>query len=196
MEMSRDPIGKLLGVQPTEHQRDPIMSNYINSWRRTSATSLLASALVPLAADAERRRTGNFDPMRGDRQRCSAVPPPPSTQPPTRLEHHRHGRRTHRPPPRPLHRNQPTTRPESWSGSFDASFDIARAQDFVFHVDQIRTFFLTVLGNGMSLVMNARRREATEDAVTLTVWRDEKAMRDGAYRPGLHREQLDRYKSE
>jgi hypothetical protein len=52
MEMSRDTIGKPRGIQPTERQGDPIVSNYINSCRRTSVRSLLASALVPLAAGA------------------------------------------------------------------------------------------------------------------------------------------------
>jgi hypothetical protein len=77
----------------------------------------------------------------------------------------------------------------------DENFDLARATDFSVNVglivpvlaaapgNAIATSFVTVLSSGI-------------DGFTFSIWRDTGAMRDATYRPGLHREQLDRYRSD
>ena len=77
----------------------------------------------------------------------------------------------------------------------DKDFDFARAQDFSFNVDRVRGVLDVAPGNVLTHVLQAAEPTGP-DGITFTVWRSDDAMRDAAYRPGPHRQQLDRYKAE
>jgi hypothetical protein len=77
----------------------------------------------------------------------------------------------------------------------DENFDFARAQDFSLNVDRVRGVLDASPGNVLTHVLQAAE-PAGPDGITFTLWRGDETMRDAAYRPGPHREQLDRYKAE
>lgn len=75
-----------------------------------------------------------------------------------------------------------------------ADFDLTRAQDFAYHVDQVRPVLRDSPGNVTALTFASGGAFDGVDAPTFTVWRDTDAIRDAAHRPGLHKTQMDRYK--
>ena len=80
--------------------------------------------------------------------------------------------------------------------NLDDGFDPARVQDFMYHVDRVRADFSTATGNVLALTMASRDMQSGVDGPTFSVWRNNDALRDAVFRPGIHREQLDRYKVE
>lgn len=72
--------------------------------------------------------------------------------------------------------------------------DVDRVIDFRRHVDRVRDQVAMAEGNLAHRVFTPYVRG--EDGITMTLWRDEAAMFQFAYRPGLHRTQLERHKIE
>ncbi len=77
----------------------------------------------------------------------------------------------------------------------DENLDLARVADFLHNVHRVRDW-MDETADGLIMQHAFNPPEVDEDGLTLTVWRDDVAMRDFAYRDGTHREQLDRYRSE
>jgi hypothetical protein len=72
--------------------------------------------------------------------------------------------------------------------------DMARVVDFRRNVDRVRLTAAAADGNFARQVFTPHTRG--DDGVTMTVWRDDAAMSAFAYRPGEHRERIERYKRE
>jgi len=72
--------------------------------------------------------------------------------------------------------------------------DINRVIDFRRNVDQVREAVSAAEGNLARQVFTPHTRG--DDGVTMTVWRDDASMSAFAYRPGEHRERIERYKRE
>src|ERR1019366_531394 len=72
--------------------------------------------------------------------------------------------------------------------------DLARVIDFRVHVDRVHDWLKTVEGRGASQVFTPYT--VGDDGVTMSVWRSDTVMIGSMYRPGTHRTQIDRYKSE
>lgn len=72
--------------------------------------------------------------------------------------------------------------------------DLERIKDFVRNVERIREWMGAADGLFFRHVFKPAGDPA-EDGFTISVWRDEDSMMNFAYRPGTHREQLDRYKA-
>lgn len=72
--------------------------------------------------------------------------------------------------------------------------DMARVVDFRSNVDQVRTTAAAADGNVARQVFAPHT--PGDDGVTMTVWRNDAAMSAFAYRPGEHRDRIDRYKRE
>ncbi len=71
-------------------------------------------------------------------------------------------------------------------------FDVARAMDFAAGVAAVRTAMAEVDGLHSQQAFTAEGFAA--DGFTFTFWRDDAAMRSFAYRPGVHKDQMDHYK--
>jgi hypothetical protein len=77
--------------------------------------------------------------------------------------------------------------------NFDApDFDIDRAIDFGLGVIAVRESMADT--DGLHSQQSFTVAGMAADAFTFTFWRDDSAMRAFAYRPGVHKEQMDRYK--
>lgn len=72
-------------------------------------------------------------------------------------------------------------------------FDWSRAIDFGTGVDLVRDSMTDVDGLQSQQVFNVPDQPDI-DPLTFTIWRDDAAMRAFAYRPGVHKEQMDRYR--
>jgi heme-degrading monooxygenase HmoA len=72
--------------------------------------------------------------------------------------------------------------------------DIQRVVDFRRNVDRVRATLAGVQGNIANQVFTPHTHG--DDGFTMTIWRDEAAMFNFAYRPGSHRTELGRYKSD
>jgi hypothetical protein len=72
--------------------------------------------------------------------------------------------------------------------------DLARVIDFRVHVDRVHDWLKTVEGRLASQVFTPYT--VGDDGVTMSVWRSDTVMIGSMYRPGTHRTQIDRYKSE
>ena len=82
------------------------------------------------------------------------------------------------------------------SAGFDLGPDIDgdRIRDFLYNVERVRDWMGSA--DGLLVQQNFASVQGRDDGFTFTVWRDDAAMQNFAYRPGLHREELDRYKTE
>jgi hypothetical protein len=74
------------------------------------------------------------------------------------------------------------------------NLDMERMKDFVRNVLRVQEWMGTFDGLFFRHVFKPAGDPA-EDGFTISVWRDDSSMMNFAYRPGIHREQLDRYKS-
>jgi hypothetical protein len=72
--------------------------------------------------------------------------------------------------------------------------DLPRRIDFITNIERVLAYFATLPGNIVR--SNFQLRAPGHDGLTFTLWRDDAAMNEAAYRPGVHRTQLDRYKTE
>jgi hypothetical protein len=72
--------------------------------------------------------------------------------------------------------------------------DLPRRADFLANVERVRAWYATLPGNLARGVFNFA--PLGTDGLTFSVWRDDAAMMDAAYRAGAHRTQVDRYKAE
>ena len=72
--------------------------------------------------------------------------------------------------------------------------DVARVIDFRVHVDKVRDWLKAVEGCVASQVFAPYT--IGDDGVTMSVWRSDAVMIGSMYKPGTHRTQIDRYKSE
>jgi hypothetical protein len=72
--------------------------------------------------------------------------------------------------------------------------DMPRRIDFLANVDRARAWFATSAGNIAHGVFGPQ--PVGPDGMTFTLWENDAAMAEAAYRPGIHRIQLDRYKTE
>jgi hypothetical protein len=70
--------------------------------------------------------------------------------------------------------------------------DLARVVDFRLHVDKVRDSLAAVGGCVASEVFTPHT--LGDDGVTMTLWKNDAAMIDAMYRPGIHRTQVDRHK--
>lgn len=75
-----------------------------------------------------------------------------------------------------------------------ADFDVQRAIDFRRNVDRIREWIQSAAGMFGAHTFTPHTRG--DDGVTMSVWVDEASMASVMYKPGVHRTQIDRYKSE
>ena len=73
-------------------------------------------------------------------------------------------------------------------------FDVGRVIDFRKNVDHVRAWLGSADGRIASQVITPHT--PGDDGVTMSVWRDDAAMVSAAYRPGKHRDQIERYKAE
>jgi hypothetical protein len=74
------------------------------------------------------------------------------------------------------------------------TLDMARVIDFRVHVDQVHDWLKTVEGWVASQVFTPHT--VGDDGVTMSVWRSDTVMVQSMYKPGTHRTQIDRYKSD
>jgi len=72
--------------------------------------------------------------------------------------------------------------------------DMPRRLDFIVNVDRVRAWYATLPGC-MALGLFNPNPIGT-DGITFSLWRDDASMMAAAYRPGVHRAQLDRYRVE
>ena len=72
--------------------------------------------------------------------------------------------------------------------------DMARVVDFRRNVDQVRQAVSQAEGNVARQVFAPHT--VGDDGVTITIWQSDAAMSAFAYRPGEHRDRIDRYKRE
>jgi hypothetical protein len=72
--------------------------------------------------------------------------------------------------------------------------DLPRRIDFIANVDRVRAWYATLPGSVALGIFNPN--PIGTDGLTFSLWRDDEAMMAAAYRPGIHRTQLDRYKVE
>lgn len=72
--------------------------------------------------------------------------------------------------------------------------DLPRRIDFVANVERVRAWYATLPGNLARGVFNFA--PLGTDGLTFSVWKEDAAMTDAAYRSGTHRAQIDRYKAE
>ncbi len=77
----------------------------------------------------------------------------------------------------------------------DANIDLDRVRDFVAHTERVR-LSMNDTAEGLLVQHVFSHPDVSVDGMTFTVWRNDAAMVDFAYRPGVHREQLDRYRAE
>ena len=76
----------------------------------------------------------------------------------------------------------------------DENIDLDRVLDFATNVNRVRSW---MDGADGLLVQHAfSSPDIYQDAMTFRVWRDSTGMRDFGYREGVHRTQMDRYRSE
>ena len=78
----------------------------------------------------------------------------------------------------------------------DENIDLDRVDDFILNVGRVRTWMNAADGLVMQHAFASLGREEFTDGMTFTVWRDDDAMKSFAYQDGIHREQLDRYRTE
>jgi len=76
----------------------------------------------------------------------------------------------------------------------EPNVDLERIKDFISNVERIREWMGAAEGLFFRQVFKPAGDPA-EDGFTISVWRDEGSMMNFAYRQGIHREQLDRYKA-
>jgi len=76
--------------------------------------------------------------------------------------------------------------------TIDAQFDPSRVADFVRGVEMVRESMDSVDGLHSRQVFNFP--DFIDDAVTVSIWRDDAAMRAFAYRAGEHKSQMDRFR--
>jgi hypothetical protein len=72
--------------------------------------------------------------------------------------------------------------------------DLPRRIDFNRNVDRVLAWYATLPDNIIRANFNLRYLGI--DGLTFTLWPNEAAMTDAAYRAGIHRTQIDRYKNE
>jgi len=72
--------------------------------------------------------------------------------------------------------------------------DPARLIDFRVHVDRVHGWLKSADGRVASQVFTPHT--VGDDGVTMSIWRDDPSMVTTMYKPGTHRTQIDRYKSE
>jgi hypothetical protein len=78
--------------------------------------------------------------------------------------------------------------------NFSPGMDLARPKDFIANVDRVGDWFETLDANIVHTTFGGRTPDI--DGITFTIWKDDRAMMESTYMPGIHRTQLDRYKSE
>jgi hypothetical protein len=76
----------------------------------------------------------------------------------------------------------------------DLQADMPRRIAFASNVERVRGWYATLPGNLATGVFNFALLGT--DGMTFSVWQDDAAMMEAAYRNGTHRTQVDRYKSE
>lgn len=74
------------------------------------------------------------------------------------------------------------------------TLDLSRVVDFRRNVDRVREWLQPAEGRIATQVFTSHTRG--DDGVTMSIWRDDASMTSVMYRPGLHRTQVDRYRSE
>jgi hypothetical protein len=72
--------------------------------------------------------------------------------------------------------------------------DLPRRIDFLANVERVRAWYATLPVNLARGVFNFA--PPGTDGLTFSVWKEDAAMTDAAYRGGTHRAQIDRYKTE
>jgi len=80
------------------------------------------------------------------------------------------------------------------TAGFNAGAAPARLVDFRIHVDMVRDWLASIDGNVARQVFTPHT--VGDDGATFSIWRDDAAMISAMYKPGTHRTQMDRYKSE
>lgn len=73
-------------------------------------------------------------------------------------------------------------------------FDVQRAIEFRRNVDRVKEWMQSAAGMFGAHTFTPHTRG--DDGVTMSVWADEASMASVMYRPGVHRTQIDRYRSE
>ena len=68
--------------------------------------------------------------------------------------------------------------------------DMPRIANFIREVDRVQAFYATLPGNIRRAVYSGGGVDG-HDGMTVTLWRDDAAMLEAAYRPGHHRTQMD-----
>ena len=74
------------------------------------------------------------------------------------------------------------------------NMDMERVKDFRRNVDRVRVWMGDADGRLATQVFAPHT--LGDDGVTMSLWRDDASMASFAYRPGVHRSQVDRYKAE
>jgi len=69
---------------------------------------------------------------------------------------------------------------------------LARVIDFRVHVDKVHAWLKSADGRVASQVFTPHT--VGDDGVTMSLWRSDAVMLSATYRPGTHREQIDRHK--
>ena len=72
--------------------------------------------------------------------------------------------------------------------------DMPRRIDFITNVHRVLDWYASLPGD--ILPGNFQVGSARTDGMTVSLWRNDTAMMEAAYKPGIHRTQLDRYKTE
>lgn len=73
--------------------------------------------------------------------------------------------------------------------------DIPRRVDFLANVERVLAWYRSLPTNRAAAYFQ-RHSVGGTDGVTISVWDSDAAMAEAAYKPGIHRTQLDRYKTE
>lgn len=70
--------------------------------------------------------------------------------------------------------------------------DLPRIRDFLYNVDRVSAHYRTLQGNRAADTFSGAGVDGL-DGMTLSIWADDAAMRAAAYKPGLHKDQMDRH---
>jgi len=82
------------------------------------------------------------------------------------------------------------------SAGFDVApgDDLGRVTDFLANADRVEDWFDTLEANIVHATFGGWTADI--DGITFSIWKNDRAMMDSTYMPGIHRTQMDRYKSE
>ena len=77
----------------------------------------------------------------------------------------------------------------------DENFDLERVRDFDLNVERVRDW-MEKTADGLVMQHVFESLDPDVDGPTFSVWRDDESLHDFAYRAGVHREQVDRFRAE